>query len=98
MDRGQMSVAREDGGTLENAWMGLWAKQLCVEHCPGTLGWPGPHRVGLGVILHKVRQRPALFYFWRMRQMAQKHIPKKCQFCPAPWHVEEFYKEKLTHC
>ena len=30
--------------------------------------------------------------------MAQKHIPKKCQFCPEPWHVEDFYKEKLTRC
>ena len=77
-----------------------WAceQRDCVWGALGTLHWPGPRRAGLGVILHEVRQRPALFYFWRMRQMAQKHIPKKCQFCPEPWHVEDFYKEKLTRC
>ena len=71
--------------------------------CVWGLSWDslrqGPRRAGAGVIVHKVGQQPALFCFWRMRQVAQRHIPRKCQFCLVSWRVaERVYKVKLTSC
>lgn len=71
--------------------------------CVWGLSWDclrqGPRRAGAGVIVHKVGQQPALFCFWRMRQMTQKHIPRERQLCPVSWHgAERVYKGKLTSC